>query len=101
MSCACVILKVASNGSHELIALQVLRSSGVDAILNPGASVTPETDVSAVHDALEALTAIACASEEGRLVCLQSGAIAAAATALQVGTFHQHWVKFKLARACT
>ena len=38
-----------------------------------------------MHDALEALVAIAGASEEGRLVALQSGGIAAAATAIQVG----------------
>lgn len=37
-----------------------------------------------MHDALEALAAITSASEEGHLVCLQSGAIGAAASALQV-----------------
>lgn len=66
---------------------QVLRSSGINAILQPGASATRTTDIGAVHDALEALAAIASASEEGRLVCLQSGAIAAAATALQVWAY--------------
>ena len=66
------------------MSLQVLRSSGIDAIVNPGTDANPETDIGAVHDALEALAAITSASEEGHLVCLQSGAIGAAASALQV-----------------
>ena len=66
------------------MSLQVLRNSGIDAILNPGTSANPDTDVGAVHDALEALAAIMSASEEGHLVCLQSGAIGAATSALQV-----------------
>lgn len=70
----------------DIVVEQALRSSGVEAILGPGARAARQTEVGAVHDALEALAAIAAASEEGRLVCLQSGAIAAAATALQVGT---------------
>lgn len=53
-------------------------------ILQPGRSGGRVTEVGAVHDALEALNAIAATSEEGRLVCLQSGGTAAAATALQV-----------------
>lgn len=68
--------------------LKVLRSSGVQGILQPGRSGGRETEVGAVHDALEALTTIAAASEEGRLVCLQSGGIAAAATALQDAVLH-------------
>ena len=66
------------------MSLQVLRSSGIDAILNPGASASPDTDVGAVHDALEALAAITSASEEGHLVCLQSGAFGAATSSQQV-----------------
>lgn len=72
--------------------LQVLRNSGVEAILQPGGSCAPAVEVGAVHDALESLVAIAGASEEGRLVALQSGAIAAAATALQVGMAVQHGI---------
>jgi hypothetical protein len=69
------------------MSLQVLRNSGIDAILNPGTSANPDTDVGAVHDALEALAAITSASEEGHLVCLQSGAIGAATSSLQVNTW--------------
>ena len=68
---------------HAMV--QVLRNSGVEAVLKPGSGGGGSAiEVGAVHDALEALVAIVSGSEEGQLVALQSGAIAAAVTTLQV-----------------
>ena len=70
-------------------ALQVVRQGGLSYLmgLEPGSPMDyswQESDRSAVKDASEALLAIAASSEEGRRVCLQSGAIAAVSSHLQV-----------------
>ena len=42
-------------------------------------------DKEAVKDALECLLAVAAASSDGHTICLESGALASACSALQVG----------------
>ena len=71
------------------MALQVVRQGGVSYLVDPEPGLALDrtwqaADQGAVDDALEALLAIAASSEEGRRVCLESGAIAAASFHLQV-----------------
>ncbi len=47
-------------------------------------------DEEAVKDALECLIAVAAASPDGHTICLESGALAAACSALQVGLGPYH-----------
>ena len=71
--------------------LQVLRYGSLSAIVAHPAEASvrdpsslTESSTPALLDALECLTAIAVASDDGRTVLLESGGVAAAAAALEV-----------------
>lgn len=77
--------------------LQVARHGGVSYLLSPEPESPMErgwqvSDQAAVRDALEALLGIAASSEEGRRVCLESGAVAAASCHLQVRGCPYAWL---------
>ncbi|EIE22426.1 hypothetical protein COCSUDRAFT_42735 [Coccomyxa subellipsoidea C-169] len=75
-------------GASEEMVEKVVKIAGVSRLLSlPQASVQEQgwggTDGEAVKDALECLLAVAAASAEGHTVCIESGALAAACTAIQ------------------
>ena len=77
---------------------QVLRSGGISRVVRrpkpasaprgsaatASQAATAAADAAAMHSAMEICAAIAAASPEGRAVMVESGAVPAAATALQV-----------------
>ncbi|KAK9830359.1 hypothetical protein WJX72_011255 [[Myrmecia] bisecta] len=69
--------------------IKVVKSGGLARLLQHSGATQPPpaegaaSDAAAVQDALECLTAIATAGQEGRLVCLESQGIQAASAALQ------------------
>ncbi len=67
--------------------LQVVRSDGITGVLSRAGSqvsAEPSVDSNAVKDSLDCLAGIAASSQEGSVICLESAAIPAACSALQV-----------------
>ncbi|BDA43419.1 probable neurochondrin at N-terminal half [Coccomyxa sp. Obi] len=68
--------------------IKVVKNGGISQLLNmPGRQIQAQDwrrmDEEAVKDALECLLAVAAASPDGHTICLESGALAAACSALQ------------------
>ena len=67
--------------------MQVIKSGGITGTLDGGhasVSAEPYVDSNALKDSLDCLAGIAASSQAGAHVCLESGALPAACSALQV-----------------
>ena len=76
-----------TNELGDAVCVQVIKSGGITGVLNLGGATVnaePSIDSNALKDSLDCLAGSAASSQEGAQICLESGALPAACSALQV-----------------